>query len=103
MRDLIRFDDAPKAVCEGCNRQCSDEPCEPSECLIQEALIHVLPVDAVFVLRQALAHMWYAYVNKDSENPHEFELEAVREAEALLGKFEDCMPLMIGRADDGQD
>lgn len=103
MRDLIRFDDAQKAVCDGCNRQFSDEACEPSDCLIQEALVHVLPVDAVFTLRQALAHMWFAYVNKDGECVHEFELEAVREAEVLLGKWEDCMPIMMRRADDGKD
>ena len=102
MRDLIRFDDAQKAVCDGCSKQFGDEACDPSECTILEALVHVPPVDAVFVLRQALAHMWYAYVNKDGEHPHEFELEAVREAERLLGKWEDCMPIMMRRVDDGK-
>ena len=59
--------------------------------------IDAAPVDVAVTLRRALAHMWYAYVNKDSECPHEFELEAVREAEALLGKWEDCMPIMMRR------
>ena len=51
MRDLIRFDDAQKAVCDGCSRQFGDEVCEPAECLIQEALVHILPVDAAPVRR----------------------------------------------------
>ena len=42
---------AQKAVCDGCNREFSDEACEPSGCLILEALVHVLPVDAAPVRR----------------------------------------------------
>lgn len=41
---------------------------------------------------RALARMWYAYANKDTECPHEYEQEAVREAERILGKWEDAMP-----------
>lgn len=40
----------------------------------------------------ALAIMWYAYENKDPECPHEYEKKAVREAERILGKWEDAMP-----------
>lgn len=65
--------------------------------------LDVQPVDVEFTLRRALANMWYAYVNKDSEYPHEYELEAVREAEKLLGRWEDCMPIMIRRAGNETD
>lgn len=65
--------------------------------------LDVQPVDVEFTLRRALAHMWYAYVNKDSEYPHEYELEAVREAERLLGRWGDCMPIMISRDDNETD
>lgn len=44
---------------------------------------------------RALAHMWYAYENKDAEFPHEYEKEAVKEAEQLLGKWEDVMPKLL--------
>lgn len=46
-------------------------------------------------LERALAHMWYAYENKDAEFPHEYEKEAVKEAEQLLGKWEDVMPKLL--------
>lgn len=44
---------------------------------------------------RALARMWYAYANKDPECPHEYEQEAVSEAERVLGKWEDVMPGMM--------
>ena len=43
----------------------------------------------------ALAHMWYAYQNKDYDCPHEYEKEAVSQAEKILGKWEDVMPNMM--------
>ena len=44
---------------------------------------------------RAIAIMWYAYENKDPECPHEYEKEAVREAERILGKWEDVVPGMM--------
>lgn len=44
---------------------------------------------------RALALMWYAYENKDPECPHKYERKAVREAERILGKWEDVMPGMM--------
>lgn len=44
---------------------------------------------------RALARMWYAYENKDAECPHEYEIAAVREAEKILGKWEDVMQNMM--------
>lgn len=44
---------------------------------------------------RALALMWYAYENKDPERPHKYERKAVREAERILGKWEDVMPGMM--------
>ena len=46
-------------------------------------------------MRRALAWMWYAYVNKDGECPHDFERQAVEMAEEVLGKWEDCMPQLM--------
>ena len=46
-------------------------------------------------LCQALGWMWYAYVNKDGECPHDFERQAVEMAEEVLGKWEDCMPQLM--------
>ncbi len=44
-------------------------------------------------LRTALAWMWFAYCNKDKELPHDFEAEAVRMAQEMLGgEFGVVMP-----------
>lgn len=42
-------------------------------------------------LKQALAAMWFAYANKDGDFPHDFEKDAVREAEQILGPWEKAM------------
>lgn len=44
---------------------------------------------------RALAHMWYAYQNKDDDFPHEYEKEALSQAENILGKWEDVMQNMM--------
>lgn len=44
---------------------------------------------------RALARMWYAYENKDAECPHEYEIAAVREAEKILGKWENVMQKIV--------
>lgn len=51
--------------------------------------------DRVEKAERALAHMWYAYKNKDAEFPHEYEKEAVKEAEQLLGKWETVMQKLL--------
>lgn len=43
-------------------------------------------------LKHALAMMWFAYVNSDKENPHNYETQALEEAERLLGPWSECMP-----------
>lgn len=43
----------------------------------------------------ALAHMWYAFQNKDDDFPHEYEKEALSQAENILGKWEDVMQNMM--------
>lgn len=45
-------------------------------------------------LRRALSAMWFAYENKDTDYPHDFETEAVAEAEALLGPWREAMKLL---------
>ena len=42
-------------------------------------------------VKKALAYMWFAYKNKDSDCPHEFEKDAVKEAQEILGPWEECM------------
>ena len=44
---------------------------------------------------RALAHMWYAYQNKDYDCQHEYEKKAVSQAEKILGKWEDVMQNMM--------
>lgn len=43
-------------------------------------------------LKRALAMMWFAYVNCDKETPHDYETQALEEAERLLGPWSECMP-----------
>ncbi len=48
-------------------------------------------------VKNALAMMWFAYVNSDKETPHSYETEAIEEAERLLGPWEECMPKYLRR------
>ena len=41
--------------------------------------------------KKALAYMWFAYENKDGDCPHEFEKDAVKEAQEILGPWKECM------------
>ena len=43
-------------------------------------------------VKRVLAMMWYAYENKDGEAPHEYEIEARRAADKVLGPWAECMP-----------
>ena len=48
-------------------------------------------------VKRALAMMWFAYVNSDKEDPHNYETEALEEAERLLGPWKECMPKYLRR------
>ena len=48
-------------------------------------------------VKRALAMMWVAYVNSDKEDPHNYETEALEEAERLLGPWKECMPKYLKR------
>lgn len=48
-------------------------------------------------VKKALAMMWFAYGNKDGEFPHEYEIEAMKTAEEILGSWEECMPKYLRR------
>lgn len=48
-------------------------------------------------VKQALAMMWFAYDNKDGEFPHEYEIEAMKTAEDILGPWAECMPKYLRR------
>ena len=49
-------------------------------------------------VKKALAMMWFAYGNKDGEFPHEYEIEAMKTAEEILGPWEECMPKYLRRS-----
>ena len=42
-------------------------------------------------VKKALAHMWFAYANKDEYCPHDFEVSAEKEAQEILGPWKECM------------
>ena len=48
-------------------------------------------------VKRALAMMWFAYINSDKEFPHNYETEAIEEAERLLGPWKECMPKYLRR------
>lgn len=54
-------------------------------------------------LKLALAEMWFAYVNKDGEIPHDFEEKAVAMAQEILGPWGECMPKYLWRGPQKED
>mgnify|MGYP003176371063 CR=1 FL=1 len=71
--------------------------CETLEKMVREYQDVIVPGcrERAEKAERALAHMWYAYENKDGEFPHEYEKESVAQAEKILGKWEDVMPNMM--------
>ncbi len=67
--------------------------CETLEKMLKEYQDVIVPGyrERAEKAERALAHMWYAYENKDGEFPHEYEKESVAQAEKILGKWEDVM------------
>lgn len=51
-------------------------------------------------VKRTLVMMWFAYVNSDKEDPHNYETEALEEAERLLGPWKECMPKYLRREED---
>lgn len=51
-------------------------------------------------LRRGYTNMWYAHRNADPEMPHDYEKEAEKEAEQLLGDWETVMTAQYGPAPD---
>lgn len=45
MDEYIKRDDAIKALCAGCNDRFSDEPCEPSDCEMRNAINSIRTAD----------------------------------------------------------
>lgn len=45
----------------------------------------------------ALAAMWYAYVNKSADFPNKFEIDAIAQAEDMLGGWSDAMHRLTKR------
>ena len=47
MDEYIKREDAISALCFGCNQEFSDEPCEPNECALRQAIKAVPTADVV--------------------------------------------------------
>lgn len=52
-------------------------------------------------VKKAMAMMWFAYGNKDGAFPHEYEIEAIKTAEEILGPWEECMPKYLRTQPEG--
>lgn len=72
-----------------------DGPCIEDD-LMQAAATALSTIPALQAeleeVKRVLAMMWYAYENKDGEAPHEYEIEARRAADKVLGPWAECMP-----------
>jgi hypothetical protein len=51
MAEYIERKTAIAVACKGCNKEFSTEPCEPSECHIQQGLFNIPAADVVEVVR----------------------------------------------------
>ena len=51
MVEYIERMSAIETACKGCNKEFSNEPCEPSECYIQQGLFNIPASDVVEVVR----------------------------------------------------
>lgn len=51
MAEYIERMSAIATACKGCNKEFPNEPCEPSECYIQQGLFNVTAADVVEVVR----------------------------------------------------
>ena len=54
---LIDANELTKLMCRACNNECCEEPCEPGECFIYDAVDNAPTVDAVEVVHG----YWYAH------------------------------------------
>lgn len=98
MNDYIKRADAQEIAI----RTCGDYAAAWAE-IRKLPAANVVEGDEYDRLRRALGWMWYAYVNKDGECPHDFEARAVEMAEEVLGKWEDCMPELMREAAPKED
>lgn len=51
MAEYIERKEAIAVACKGCNKEFPNEPCEPSECYIQQGLFNIAAADVVEVVR----------------------------------------------------
>jgi hypothetical protein len=78
--EILKNTDAPNLGKKGCAKRLNqllvnDYTEEPEELDI---------ITEMAALKEALNNMYFAYVNKDDEFPHDFEIDAVNESEELL-------------------
>lgn len=93
--------DASAEAIRGAIDACNREQMVSGVSASKDALIVTL-YDRLSKAEKALALMWFAYENKDSDEPHEFECEAVKEACAALGGWANARALAFGKADESQ-
>ena len=58
MTEYIERMTAISEACKGCNEEFSDEPCEPSECRLQQRLFAIPAADVVEVRRGKWTEVW---------------------------------------------
>ena len=62
MAEYIERKEAIAVACKGCNREFPNEPCEPSECYIQQGLFNITVADVVEVVRKPVRGYEGSYV-----------------------------------------
>lgn len=61
---LIDANALTKLMCRACNNECCEEPCEPGECFMYDAINNAPTVDAVEVVRcKDCKHWTMGYCN----------------------------------------
>lgn len=87
MAEYIKREDAISAVCFGCNQQFSDEPCEPSDCSIRQAIMATPTADAVEVVRCKDCKYWGKH---GGCIPHEHLHKCYRQYGAAMSENDFC-------------
>ena len=65
MAEYIERKQAIAVACKGCNKEFPNEPCEPSECYIQQGLFNIAAADVVEVVRcKDCKHLMHSAIYK---------------------------------------
>ena len=74
MDEYIKRKDAISAICFGCNQEFSDEPCEPKECYIRQAISNTPTADVV--PKSEVASIFDELIKEASEIAEYYKKEA---------------------------